>query len=177
MRAIRAPEKNHARFGDSQSKGCLPEGFCTVRFPLVFHNGTSSNHRAGPILRWDQLQSEAIWFTALPDAALYTTTFSRDFQAMKGRLSCLWLAGTNIRESLRVDNNTWRQSIKCKKQTNNTFNLKTTGDRDLQLFLAAQRKNTSWEVLLCNANALHCAFLLTLGWANLPEARSILWPS
>ena len=95
-------------------KGCLPEGFCTVRFPLVFHNGTTSNHRAGPILRWDQLQSEAIWFTALPEAALYTTTFSRDFQAMKGRLSCLWLAGTNIRESLRVDNNTWRQCIKCK---------------------------------------------------------------
>ena len=43
----------------AHQKGCLPEGFCTVRFPLVFHNGTTSNHRAGPILRLDQLQSEA----------------------------------------------------------------------------------------------------------------------
>ena len=50
--------------------------------PLVFHNRPTSNHRAGPILRWDQLQSEASWFTALPDATLYTTTFSRDFQAL-----------------------------------------------------------------------------------------------
>ena len=73
-------------------KGCLPEGFCTVRFPLVFHNGTTTNHRAGPILRWDQLQSEASRFTALPEAALYTTTFCRDFKALKGGLAaCDWL--------------------------------------------------------------------------------------
>ena len=68
----------------------LPLGrtlYCKV--PLVFHNGPTSNHRAGLILRWDQLQSEASWFTALPEAALYTTTFYRDFQALKGRLSGL----------------------------------------------------------------------------------------
>ena len=95
-------------------QGLPPGRILYWKIPVVFHNGPTSNHRAGLILRWDQLQSEASRFTALTEAALYTTTFSRDFQALKGRVSCLWLAGTNLRESLRVDNNMWRQSIKCK---------------------------------------------------------------
>ena len=50
------------------------------------------------------------------------------------------------------------------------FKVKPTGDRDLQLLLATRRKNISKEVLLGNANVLHCAVLLTLGWANLLKA-------
>ena len=68
----------------------LPPGrilYCEIT--LVFHNGPTTNHRDGRILRWAQLQSEVSWFTALPEAALYATTFSRDFQALEWRLSCL----------------------------------------------------------------------------------------
>ena len=52
------------------------------------------------------------------------------------------------------------------------FNLKPTGDRDLQLFLAARRKNTSWEVLLCNANVLHCVFFIN-PWLGEPAGGMI----
>ena len=55
-------------------------------------------------------------------------------------LSSTGLAGTNLRESLKVDINS-PQSVN--QQTNNTFNIKPTGDRNLQLLLAARRKNTS----------------------------------
>ena len=111
-------------------------------------------------------------FCSLPEAALYTTTFSRDFQALKGRLSCLWLAGTNLRESLRVENNTWRWSKNVNKQTNNTFNIKPTGDRDLHLLLAARRKNTYYEVLLCNANVFHCVYFIN-PWLGKPAGGTI----
>ena len=69
------------------------------------------------------------------------------------------------------------ETVHVNKQTNNTFNIKPTGDRDHHLLLAAQRKNTFYEVLLCYGNVLNCDFLLTLVWANLPEARIILLPS
>jgi hypothetical protein len=62
------------------------------------------------------------------------------------------LAGTNLRESLRVNNNTWRQVINVNKETTNTFNNKPTGDGYLQLLIAGHRKNTSEEVLLGNSN-------------------------
>ena len=65
-------------------KGLAPGRILYCKIPLVFHNGPTSNHRTGPILRWAQLQSDTSWFTALPEAALYTTTFYRDFQALKG---------------------------------------------------------------------------------------------
>ena len=70
-------------------KGLPPRRILYCKIPLVFHNGPTSNHRVDLILGWDQLQSEASRFTALPEAALYTTTFSRDFQGLEGRISCL----------------------------------------------------------------------------------------
>ena len=62
----------------------MPPGrilYCNI--PIVFHNGPTSNLRNGLILRRAQLQSEASWFTALPEAALYTTAFSREFQELE----------------------------------------------------------------------------------------------
>ena len=97
-----------------QAKGLPPGRILYCKIPLVFHKRPTSNHRAGLIWRWAQLQSEASWFTALQEAALYTTTFSTDFQALEGRINSLWLVETNLRESCKVDNNRWRQSPKCK---------------------------------------------------------------
>ena len=158
-------------------QGLPPGRILYCKIPLVFHNGTTSNHRAGLILRWAQLQWEASWFTALPEAALYTTAFSRDFQSQEGRLSSLWLAGTNITESLKFYQTREDSPQSVNKQTNNTFNKQPTGDRDRQLLREYQRKNTSMEVLLGNANVLHLVFLFTLGWENLLEARTVLLPS
>ena len=98
-------------------KGCLPERFCTKRFPLSSITGPPPITEL--VQYWDWLRSNQRQvglelFCSLPEAILYTTTFSMNFQALEWRLSWLWLAGTNLRESLRSDNNTWRQSIKCK---------------------------------------------------------------
>ena len=46
-------------------KGLPPGRILYCKIPLVFRNGPTSNHRAGPILRLTQLQSEASWFTAI----------------------------------------------------------------------------------------------------------------
>ena len=74
------------------TQGLPPGRILYCKIPLLFHDGPTSNHRARPILRWAQLQSEASWFTAFLEAALYTTTFSRDFQALEGGLAaCDWL--------------------------------------------------------------------------------------
>ena len=107
-------QTNFFRKTKKKIKGLPPGRIFYSKISIVFHNGPTSNHRAGPILKWDQLQSEASRFTASPEAALYTITFCRDFKTLKGRLSCLWLAGTYLRESLRVDYNIGIQSIKCK---------------------------------------------------------------
>ena len=54
-------KKNHA----ISLQGLPPGRILSCNIPLVFHNWPTSNHRAGPILRWAQLQSEASWFTAV----------------------------------------------------------------------------------------------------------------
>ena len=47
------------------TQGLPPGRILSCKILLVFHNGSTSNQRAGPILRWAQLQSEASWFTAV----------------------------------------------------------------------------------------------------------------